>query len=129
MNMEDMEEDTLELNDDHNHNYCPCSANVHSYLRRQLSDVPQPLPYSSSPVTGVQRGGGGGEQRGEPGCGGGAKLCSFGSTGGAKFMDSDSSSESSEVSETDCSPAAAATAAAAAGKFTLNSSSKFGKFP
>ncbi|KAM4607819.1 CDK2-associated and cullin domain-containing protein 1 [Polymixia lowei] len=113
--MEDMEEDGFDANDDHNHNYCASSGgNVHTYLRTRLSDVtsmfPQSLPSSPLP---------GGEP--EPGPG---KVCCSGSTtttGGSKFMDSDSSSEGSEVSETD-SPASSASAAS---KFTLNSTSKF----
>ncbi|KAF1375979.1 hypothetical protein PFLUV_G00225810 [Perca fluviatilis] len=97
--MEAMEDDSLDIKDDHNHNYCASSSSsssssgssskVRTYLRSQLSvvtTVPQP---AGPPVPG-----------GEPGTRRG-KLWS-GSTGGSKLMDSDSGSESSEVSETDC---------------------------
>lgn len=106
--MEAMEDDSLNMKDDHNHNYCASgSSKVRSYLSSQLSDattVPQPV---CPPAPG-----------GEPEAGRG-KVGS----GGSKFMDSDSGSESSEVSESDCS----APPAAAEGKFTLDSnvSSKF----
>lgn len=104
--MEDMEEESLAINDDQNHNYCVDShgGNVHAYLRSQLLDIPQPIPLSS--VIGV-------EERVH------GKRCSSG-TNGSKFMDSDSSSESSEVSEID-----SFTSSASAGKLTLNSASKF----
>nr|XP_033468368.1 CDK2-associated and cullin domain-containing protein 1 [Epinephelus lanceolatus] len=106
--MEAMEDDSLEIKDDHNHNYCASSGSkVRTYLSSQLSDgsaVPQP---ACTPATG-----------GEPGSRRG-KLRS-GSTGGSKFMDSDSGSESSEVSETD-----STAPPAAEGKFTLDSTSKF----
>ncbi|XP_039994873.1 CDK2-associated and cullin domain-containing protein 1 [Xiphias gladius] len=109
--MEAMEDDSLDIKDDHNHNYCASSGSgskVHTYLSSQLSDVttvPQPV---CPPVPGAEPG----TRRG--------KLRS-GSTGGSKFMDSDSGSESSEVSETDCT----APPAAVEGKFTLDSTSKF----
>ncbi|XP_071375740.1 CDK2-associated and cullin domain-containing protein 1-like [Centroberyx affinis] len=103
--MAGMEEGSFDINDDHNHNYCASSGNVHTYLRSQLSDVTTvPQPLLCSPVPG-----------GEPG--GRGKLRS----GGSKFTDSDSSSESSEVSETDSSTPSASVG----GKFTLNSASKF----
>ncbi|KAM3862725.1 CDK2-associated and cullin domain-containing protein 1 [Diretmus argenteus] len=89
--MENMEDDHLHVNDDHNHNYCAVA-------------LPRP-PCSPAP---------GGEATGR------ARLRSDGSTGGSKFMDSDSSSEGSEASETDAAPSASA-----AGKFSLNSASKF----
>ncbi|XP_049926597.1 CDK2-associated and cullin domain-containing protein 1 [Epinephelus moara] len=106
--MEAMEDDSLEIKDDHNHNYCASSGSkVRTYLSSQLSDgsaVPQP---ACTPAPG-----------GEPGSRRG-KLRS-GSTGGSKFMDSDSGSESSEVSESD-----STAPPAAEGKFTLDSTSKF----
>ncbi|XP_030012128.1 CDK2-associated and cullin domain-containing protein 1 [Sphaeramia orbicularis] len=106
--MEAMEDDSLELKDDHNHNYCASSSKVRTYLSSQLSDVttvPQPV-CSPVPVGDSRRG----------------KLRS-GTTGSSKFMDSDSSSESSEVSETDS--GAPPAAAAAEGKFSLDPTSKF----
>ena len=112
--MEDME-------DDHNHNYCSSSSSsssgggrkVRTYLSSQLTDattVPQPvcLPVPGGELTTRRR----------------KVWCS--SSGGSKFMDSDSGSESSEVSETDCAAPSAA-AAAAEGKFTLDTTSKFRK--
>lgn len=110
--MEAMEDDSLSLKDDHNHNYCASgsSGKVRTYLSSQLSDattVPQPVCL---PVPG-----------GEPGSRRGKVLT--GNFGGSKFMDSDSGSESSEVSESDC--AAPSAAAAAEGKFSLDSTSKF----
>lgn len=110
--MEAMEDDSLNIKDDHNHNYCASSSNkVRTYLSSQLSDattVPQPV---SLPVPGAEPG----TRRGKVWSGGAA---------GSKFMDSDSGSDSSEVSETDCT---APPAAAAEGKFTLDSTSKFRK--
>uniref|UniRef100_A0A4W5NUN0 CDK2 associated cullin domain 1 n=1 Tax=Hucho hucho TaxID=62062 RepID=A0A4W5NUN0_9TELE len=103
--MEDMEDDCFVLNDDYNHN--SASGQV-LYLRNELSDVPQPL--SISPGLGMRdvavR-----ENH--------SKVCST-SSSGLKFMDSDSSSVSSDTSETD-SPSSASIA----GKLTLNSASKF----
>ncbi|XP_056147365.1 CDK2-associated and cullin domain-containing protein 1 [Lampris incognitus] len=110
--MEDMEDASYDLHDDHNHNHCPGARNVHAYLRSQLSDVTpafnQPRPCSSVPGLPEQQ-----ENR---------EKVSVGSSSDSKFMDSDSSSESSEVSEAD-SPASSS--ASAAGKFALNSASKF----
>ncbi|XP_070697133.1 CDK2-associated and cullin domain-containing protein 1 [Pempheris klunzingeri] len=109
--MEAMEDDSLDVKDDHNHNHCASSSSkVRTYRSNvsQLADtatVPQPVCL---PVPG-----------GEPAARRG-KVWS-GNSGGSKFMDSDSGSESSEVSETDC----AAPPAAAEGKFTLDSTSKF----
>ncbi|XP_040906648.1 CDK2-associated and cullin domain-containing protein 1 [Toxotes jaculatrix] len=109
--MEAMEDDSLDIKDDHNHNYCASSSSsskVRTYLSSRLSDVttvPQPV---CPPVPG-----------GEPATRRG-KLWP-GSTAGSKFMDSDSGSESSEVSEADCT----ATPASVEGKFTLDSTSKF----
>ncbi|KAI4812564.1 hypothetical protein KUCAC02_023940 [Chaenocephalus aceratus] len=107
--MEDMEDDSLDTKDDHNHNCCASSSSkVRTYLRSQLSGVAT-VPQPACPLV----------PGGEPGTRRG-KLWS-GSTGGSKFMDSDSGSESSEVSETDCT----APPAAVEGKFTLESTSKF----
>lgn len=106
--MEAMEDDSSVFKDDPNHNYCASgSGKVQPYLSSQLSDetsVPQ-QPVCSS--TG-----------GEPG----ARLGRW--SGGSKFMDSDTGSDSSEVSEGDC----AAQPAAAEGTFSLDSTSKFRKF-
>ncbi|TKS85284.1 CDK2-associated and cullin domain-containing protein 1 [Collichthys lucidus] len=86
----------VNIKDDHNHNYCASSSSkVRTYLSSQLSDaaaVPQPVCL---PVPG-----------GEPATRRG-KVWS-GSSGGSKFLDSDSGSESSEVSETDCTAPSAA---------------------
>ncbi|XP_004559705.1 CDK2-associated and cullin domain-containing protein 1 [Maylandia zebra] len=107
--MEAMEDDSLDVKDDHNHNYRASGSNkVRTYLSSQLSEistVPQPV-CATVPV-------------GEAGTRQG-KLWS-GATGGSKFMDSDTGSESSEVSETD----STAPGAASEGKFALDSTSKF----
>ncbi|CAK6962464.1 CDK2-associated and cullin domain-containing protein 1 [Scomber scombrus] len=107
--MEAMEDDSVELKDDHNHNYCASSSSskVRSYLSSQLS-APQP-------VCAALPGGEPGTRRGKQRSG------SSSTAAGSKFMDSDSGSESSEVSETDSSAAPAAVE----GKFTLDSTSKF----
>lgn len=109
--MEAMEDDSVELKDDHNHNYCASSSSskVRLYLSSQLS-APQP-------VCAALPGGEPGTRRGKQRSG------SSSTAAGSKFMDSDSGSESSEVSETDCSAAPAAVE----GKFTLDSTSKFRK--
>ncbi|KAM8858626.1 CDK2-associated and cullin domain-containing protein 1 [Spinachia spinachia] len=117
--MEAMEDDSLGMNDDHNHNYCASRSRsrgggsssssssrcckARTYPRSQLSDVTCP------PVPG-----------GEPATRRGKQLLR---STGSKFMDSDSGSESSEVSEADCTVPSAA--AAAEGKFSLDSTSKF----
>lgn len=111
--MEAMEDESLNIKDDLNHNYClsSSSSKVRAYLGSQLSDattVPQPVCLA---VPGE-----------EPGTRQG-KVWS-GSSGGSKFMDSDSGSESSEVSENDCT----APSVAVEGKFTLDTTSKFRKF-
>ena len=112
--MEAMEDDSLDIKDDHNHNYCASGGSkVRTYLSSQLSDVSTTVPQSACAP--VPPGGEPGTRRG--------KLWSGSSTGGSKFMDSDSGSESSEVSETDCT----APSAAVEGKFTLDSTSKFRK--
>lgn len=107
-----MEDDSVNRKDDHNHNYCSSdSGKVRTYLSSQLPDasaVPQPVCLPVSGEKQVARRG---------------KVWS-GSSGASKFMDSDSSSESSEVSEIDCS----APSAGVEGKFTLDTTSKFRKF-
>lgn len=116
-----MEDDSLERKDDHNHNYCASSSRggssssttsssssttkARTYPRSQLSDVTGPPVPGGEPATRRRK-----------------RLP--GSTG-SKFMDSDSGSESSEVSETDSTVPPAA--AAAQGKFSLDSTSKFRK--
>lgn len=106
--MEAMEEDSLDLNDDHNHNYrASGGGKVRTYLSSQLSDA-STVPQAVCPPVSA----------GEPGARRG-KLWP-GRTRGSKFTDSDSGSESSEVSESDC----AASPAAVEGKFTLDSASK-----
>ncbi|XP_047458115.1 CDK2-associated and cullin domain-containing protein 1 [Mugil cephalus] len=107
--MEAMEDDSLDVKDDHNHNYCASgSGKVRTYLSSQLSDVTT-VPQ---PVCPAVPGGEPGTRQGKPRPGG---------TGRSKFMDSDTGSESSEVSETDFT----APPAAVEGKFTLDSTSKF----
>ncbi|KAK2922110.1 CDK2-associated and cullin domain-containing protein 1 [Channa argus] len=104
--MEAMEDDSLDLKDDHNHNYC-ASSRARTHLSSQLSDVttvPQLVCPSVMGEAGARR----------------RKLWS-GSSGGSKLMDSDSGSESGEVAETDC----RAPPSAVEGKFTLDSTSKF----
>nr|XP_043902548.1 CDK2-associated and cullin domain-containing protein 1 isoform X1 [Solea senegalensis] len=118
--MEAMEDDSLDVKDDHNHNYCASSSSssssrkVRTYHSSQLSDV----TTVCSPVSGAEPG----ARRGKHRPGG-----SSSSSGGTKFVDSDSGSESSEVSETDCTalPPPAAAAATVEGKFSLDSTSKF----
>ncbi|XP_068424211.1 CDK2-associated and cullin domain-containing protein 1 [Clinocottus analis] len=111
--MEAMEDDSLDIKDDHNHNYCASSSSggggskVRTYLSNQLSDVTT-VPQSACPPV---PGGEPATRRGKPWSG----------STGSKFMDSDSGSESSEVSETDCT----APLAAVEGKFSLDSTSKF----
>ncbi|XP_064790638.1 CDK2-associated and cullin domain-containing protein 1-like [Oncorhynchus masou masou] len=107
--MEDMEEESSGLNDDHNHNYCEnrASGQVH-YLRTELSNESQTLPIF--PVLGT---------RDVAAQENHAKICSS-SNSGSKFVDSDSNSVNSDTSETD-----SASPASIAGKLTLNSASKF----
>lgn len=112
--MEAMEDDSPNRKDDHNHNYCPSGGGkVRTYVRSQLSDaaaaVKQPVCLPVSAEEQVARRG---------------KAWS-GTSGGTKFMDSDSSSESSEVSELDGS---APSGSSVEGKFTLDTTSKFRKF-
>ena len=103
--MEDMEEDSFDLLDDHNHNYC--ENGTHLYLRTKMSDAPQPQPVSPVPLMLRDH----------------EKVCSS-STSNSKLMDLDSSSESSsEISDID-----SHASSALAGALTLNSASKFRKF-
>lgn len=112
MNMEAMEDDSSNIKDDHNHNYCASSSGeVCTYLSSQLSDATTVPQSVCLPVPGGETGTRRGKVR-------------PGSSGGSKFMDSDSGSESSEVSETD----GTAQTAAVEGKFTLDSTSKFREF-
>ncbi|XP_067092526.1 CDK2-associated and cullin domain-containing protein 1 [Osmerus mordax] len=100
--MEDMEEDSFDLLDDHNHNYC--ENGTHLYLRTKMSDAPQPQPVSPVPLMLRDH----------------EKVCSS-STSNSKLMDLDSSSESSsEISDID-----SHASSALAGALTLNSASKF----
>ncbi|KAF7666877.1 hypothetical protein LDENG_00089950 [Lucifuga dentata] len=106
--MESMDEDSLDIKDDHNHNYCASSEKVLTNLSQQLSDVstvPQP---GCTPEPG---GGAGGRRREQW----------SGNVGGSKLVDSDSGSESSEVSESDCT----VPSGSVQGKFSLDSTSKF----
>ena len=119
--MESMEEDRFEVSDDHNHNYCaPAGGDVHStdIRKSQLTDVtssfPQPVPYL--PGRGVR-------ERPENRDKNHPKA-----TGNSQLMDSDSSSDGSEVCESDV-PASAAAAASGADRMSTNSTSKFRKFP
>lgn len=107
-----MEDDSLNVKDDHNHNHCSSSSSkARMYLSSQLSDATSVPQSVCLPVPGGEAG----TRRG--------KVWS-GCSGGSKFMDSDSGSESSEVSETDCT----ASSTVAEGKFTLDTTSKFRKF-
>lgn len=123
--MESMEEDGFSARDDHNHNYCaPGGGDVHSHTdvgKRQLTDgpspFPQPVPYL--PVRGPHREGQGQEGTRD-------KLYYPKATIASQLMDSDSSSEGSEVCESSDSPASSA---AGSDITTTNSTSKFRKFP
>ncbi|XP_076022863.1 CDK2-associated and cullin domain-containing protein 1 [Genypterus blacodes] len=106
--MESMDEDSLDMKDDHNHNYCSSNEKVRTYLSHQLSDLSTVPQSVCTPVPGGEAG----VRRRE--------IWS-GSTGGSKFVDSDSGSESSEVSESDCT----APSALVQGKFSLDGTSKF----
>ncbi|TNN33235.1 CDK2-associated and cullin domain-containing protein 1 [Liparis tanakae] len=102
--MEAMDDDSSDMKDDHNHNYCASGGGkVRAHPRSQRS-VPR---SAGAPEPGAEP---------EPRRG---KLWP-GSTG-SKFMDSDSGSESSEVSETDC----AAPPAAGDGTCGRDSTAKF----
>ncbi|XP_014847797.1 PREDICTED: CDK2-associated and cullin domain-containing protein 1 isoform X1 [Poecilia mexicana] len=106
--MEAMEDDSSEVKDDHNHNYC--GGKVRAALSSQVPDgVGAP-----EPVCPTVPGGEPAKRQAKPWSG---------SPRGSKFMDSDTGSESSEVSEPDCS------AASTEDKFRLDSTSKFRKGP
>ncbi|KAM9365532.1 CDK2-associated and cullin domain-containing protein 1 [Pholidichthys leucotaenia] len=110
--MEAMEEDSLDIKDDPNHNYCGSGGTkVSSYpSSSQLSEVTT-VVWSVCPAVSGE----------EPGTGPrSGRLWSCG-TGKSKPMDSDTGSESSEISEADGS----ASSASAEGKFSLDSTSKF----
>ncbi|XP_037545474.1 CDK2-associated and cullin domain-containing protein 1 [Nematolebias whitei] len=98
-----MEDDAVDVKDDHNHNYCGSGGS-----EVQLSVTTVPPLVSPTTVSG-----------GEPGSRQG-KLCSGGSVG-SNFMDSDTGSESSEVGEADLTAPANNTE----GKFSPGSTSKF----
>ncbi|XP_077469329.1 CDK2-associated and cullin domain-containing protein 1 isoform X2 [Stigmatopora argus] len=107
--MEAMEDDSSDVKDDHNHNYCGNdSSKVQMRSGSRLSDgttFPQPQPLCLAPP--------GGEDRSVRR----SLLCS---TSGSKIMDSDSGSECSE--ETECATPAAASAQ---DNLTVDSTSKF----
>ncbi|XP_037829508.1 CDK2-associated and cullin domain-containing protein 1 [Kryptolebias marmoratus] len=102
-----MEDDAVDVKDDHNHNYCGSGGS-----KVRLSGVTT-VPPPDAPATGS--GGEPNSRRGNARSGGSA---------GSKFMDSDTGSESSEVSEADFTAAAAA-GNNTEGKFSLGSTSKF----
>lgn len=102
-----MEDD---VKDDHNHNYCGSGSG-----KVQMSDVTTVPPPPARPAA---------VSAGEPKSRQG-RLWSGGSVG-SRFPDSDTGSESSEVSEADLTLTAAANNAE--GKFCLGSTSKFRKF-
>lgn len=104
--MEAMEDDSSEVKDDHNHNYCGSSSGAGGgKARASLSSQVVPKPVCPT-VPG-----------GEPAKRQGKPLSD--SPCGSKFMDSDTGSESSEISETECS------AASPEEKKSLDSTSKF----
>lgn len=108
--MEAMEEDSLSVKDDHNHNYCASGSSGGGRSSRggrgaRFVSGPQPLCVPESR----------GEPPGEPQSHTGQVGCR---TAGVAFMDSDSGSESSEVSE-ECSTAPAAD------RFSFDCASKF----
>ncbi|XP_038140077.1 CDK2-associated and cullin domain-containing protein 1 [Cyprinodon tularosa] len=106
--MEAMEDDSSEVKDDHNHNHRRSSGDGKA-TPALSSQVPGGMGVSQ-PVCSVVPGGEPAMKRGEPWS---PSPC------GSKFMDSDSGSDSSEVSETECS------AANSEEKFSLDSTSKF----
>lgn len=111
--MEAMEDDSSDVKDDHNHNYCAgSSSGAQTCSSSQLCDTTtlhQPICLA---VTGRKVGP---ARR--------SLLCR--SASGSEFMDSDSGSECSDAGgETECATPAAASAQ---DKFTLDSSSKFRK--
>ncbi|XP_057704082.1 CDK2-associated and cullin domain-containing protein 1 [Corythoichthys intestinalis] len=102
--MEAMEDDSSEVKDDHNHNYCASnSSKVQTDSSSRLSDVttfPQPACLALLGREDMS----------------GRRSLPCRSTDGSKLMDSDSGSESSEETEP---------AASAQDKFTVDSTSKF----
>ncbi|KAM6916082.1 CDK2-associated and cullin domain-containing protein 1 [Xenentodon cancila] len=107
--MEAMEYDSLDIKDDHNHNCCGSGSGK---VRKSLS---KPLPGVSAA-----------QQPASPPASAGHRRAPSekrwpGGTDGSKFLHSDTSSEGSEISDTDC----AAASATSQGKFTLDSTSKF----
>lgn len=104
--MEAMEEDSLDIKDDHNHNYCASSSRDGRFLGIPLTGAA--LPQSVCVPESV----------GDPGNRKEKLRCR---SPGSKFMDSDSGSESSEVSE----DSSAAPPAAGEGKLSLDCASKF----
>lgn len=111
--MEAMEDDGPNSKDDHNHNYCPNGGGkVRTYVSSQLSEAAVGVKQSVRLPVSTR------EQVARQG-----KVRS-GTAGGLKSMDSDSSSESSEVSELEgCAPPGSS----GEGKFTLDTTSKFRK--
>lgn len=104
--MEDMEEDSLDIKDDHNHNYCASSSRDGGrFMTGPLSGAAAPQPMCVP------------EPVGDPQNPTGKVRCR---TATSTFMDSDSGSESSEVSE-ECSAAPPA----GDGKFSFDCASKF----
>lgn len=103
-----MEEDSLNIKDDHNHNYCASSSSRDGgrFLRAPLSGAAAPQPMCVPEPVGDSR------------LSSGKVRCR---TAGSTFMDSDSGSESSEVSE-ECSTAPPA---GGEGKFSFDCASKF----
>ncbi|XP_012711078.2 CDK2-associated and cullin domain-containing protein 1 isoform X1 [Fundulus heteroclitus] len=106
--MEAMEDDSAELKDDHNHNYCGGGGGAK--VRAELSGQAPDGMSAAQPVCAPVPGGEPAKRQGQPWSG---------SPCGSKFMDSDTGSESSEVSETDCA------AANAEEKPSLDSTPKF----
>ncbi|XP_061818171.1 CDK2-associated and cullin domain-containing protein 1 [Nerophis lumbriciformis] len=106
--MQSMEDDSPDVTDDHNHNYCGSSNQT--YLTSQLSEV-TPLHHPGTLSA----------PRGEPGFV--RRSSRPRRTGGSKFMDSDSFS--SECSEEEGTDGSTATAASAEGKSTPDLTSKF----
>lgn len=109
--MEAMEDDGPDSKDDHNHNYCPSGGGkVRAYASSQPSEAAAGVKQSVRLPASAQ----------EPV----ARQGNVWSGTGLKSMDSDSSSESSEVSELEGS---APPGSSGEGKFTLDSTSKFRK--
>lgn len=116
--MEAMEDDGPNSKDDHNHNYYPSGDKVRTYASSQIASAAGVKQSVRLPVSAQ-------EQVARRG-----KVWS-GTAGGSKFMDSDSSSESSEVGELEGSAppgsSSSSTGGGSEGKFTLDTTSKFRK--